>query len=302
MGLPLTWGNLMTQFSHESIGPIEIIPAATALGAEVRCGRLQSIDDTIFDEIRQAWLDNLVLLFRDQALSDTHFLEFGRRFGSLKSAAATDSSRQLHVVSNVSVDGLPIGIQGHGEIVWHSDMVSFFKPPAASLLHAIEIPPSGGDTSFSNMYVAYDTLPRPLKRKLAGLTLKHEVSLNSAESGTGASHPLVCTHLETGCNALFLGSRFNTCINELPRHESDILLEFLWLHATQPEFVWRHRWRVGDLVVWDNRCLLHRRESFAANERRILLRTQVEAGAPPRIAADALERPGHQRGLASIGR
>ena len=292
----------MTQSSRESMRSIEIIPEATALGAEVRCGRLQSIDDTIFSEIRQAWLDNLVLLFRDQTLSDAEFLEFGRRFGPLKSAAAADSRHELHVVSNVHVDGLPIGIQGHGEIVWHSDMVSFFKPPAASLLHAIEIPPGGGDTSFSNMYVAYDTLPKSLKRKLAGLTLKHEVSLNSAESGTGAIHPLVCTHPDTGCNALFLGSRFNTCINELPRHESDILLEFLWLHATQPEFVWRHRWRVGDLVVWDNRCLLHRREEFASHARRILLRTQVEAGAPPRIAADALERPVHRRGLALIGR
>ncbi|MBL0167794.1 MAG: TauD/TfdA family dioxygenase [Propionivibrio sp.] len=292
----------MTQFSRESIRPIAIIPAEAALGAEVRCGRLQSIDDTIFGEIRQAWLDNLVLLFRDQTLSDAQFLEFGRRFGPLKSAAAADRHNELHIVSNVHVDGLPIGIQGHGEIVWHSDMVSFSKPPAASLLHAIVIPPSGGDTSFSNMYVAYDTLPKSLKRKLAGLTLKHEVSPNSAESGTGASHPLVCTHPDTGCNALFLGSRFNTCINELPRHESDILLEFLWLHATQPEFVWRHRWRVGDLVVWDNRCLLHRREAFASNARRILLRTQVEAGEPPRIAADALERPVHRRGLALIGR
>ena len=188
----------MTQLSRETIRPIEIIPAASALGAKVRCGRLQSIDDAIFGEIRQAWLNHLVLLFRDQALSDAQFMEFGRRFGPLKSAAADNSSRQLHVVSNVSVDGLPIGIQGHGEIVWHSDMVSFFKPPAASLLHAIEIPASGGDTSFSNMYVAYDTLPKSLKRKLAGLTLKHEVSLNSAESGTGASHPLVCTHPDTG--------------------------------------------------------------------------------------------------------
>jgi taurine dioxygenase len=296
---------------------IEVIPLSKTTGAEVRCGNLQSIDDATFREIYQAWLDHLVLLFRGQTITDAELIAFSKRFGPLELAplgAAGQKSRdarkhpEIHVVSNVKENGRPIGILGDGEAMWHTDMSSFIQPPAASMLYALELPPSGGDTFFNNMYVAYETLPDEMKRRLIGLTLKHDALYNSAgernvpdpvrQPGTGASHPIVCTHPETGYNALYLGRRAHTYINELPRAESDQLLDFLWAHSTQPQFVWRHQWRLGDVVVWDNRCLMHYREAFDPNTRRVLHRTQVQGSVKPYTAPDALALGRHPRAAA----
>lgn len=293
---------------------IEVKPLSAATGAEIRCGALQSIDDATMREIYRAWLDHLVLLFRDQKITDPELIEFSKGFGPLELAplgAAGQKDRdarkypELHVVSNVKENGVPIGILGDGEAVWHTDMSSFLQPPTASFLYALELPPSGGDTFFTNMYAAYDTLPEEMKRRLIGLTIKHDALYNSAgqrnipdpvrQPGTGASHPIVCTHDETGFNALYLGRRANTYINELPRAESDELLEYLWKHATQPQLVWRHTWRLGDVIVWDNRCVMHYREAFDPNARRILHRTQAQGTVPPFTADDALQRPPHPR-------
>lgn len=284
---------------------IEVLPLPDAAGAEVRCGNIDSIDDATFREIHQAWLEHLVLLFGDQQITDAGLIAFSKQFGPLKRAAVgtvdqdSDDPRRypdIHVVSNVKENGLPIGILGDGEVVWHTDMSSFLQPPTATMLYALDVPANGGDTFFGNMYLAYDTLPQDIKQRLVGLTLKHQVLNNSAEPGTGASHPSVCTHPETGCNALYLGTRSNTYVNELRREESNELLAVLWAHATQPHFAWRHHWRQGDLVVWDNRCLMHCREAFDPNSRRILHRTQVDGSVKPYTAPDALERPPHPRG------
>lgn len=284
---------------------IEVVPLSEATGAEVRCGKLRHINDAAFREIHEAWLEHLVLVFRNQELTDAQFAAFARRFGPLKAAAVgpaaqasrdTSADTEIHVVSNVEENGVPIGILGHGEVVWHTDMSAFLQPPSASLLYALEIPPSGGDTFFNNMYLAYETLPDDLKRQLIHLTIKHETLMNSAGPGTGALHPIVSTHPETGCNALYLGGYSYTYVNELPRQESAKLLHLLWTHSTQPQFVWRHRWRPRDLVMWDNRCLMHYRQAFDPGSRRILHRTQVEGSVRPYTGPDALQRPPHSRG------
>jgi taurine dioxygenase len=196
------------------------------------------------------------------------------------------------VISNVKVAGRPIGNLGDGEATWHCDMTYVDAPPRAALLHALELPPSGGDTYWSNMYLAYETLPDDLKRAIAGRRAIHDATYNSAglmrkgmkevtdpREAPGARHPLVIEHPETKRPALFLGRRRNSYILGLELADSDALLDRLWAHATRPELTFRQVWQPHDLVIWDNRCTLHRRDAFDPASRRLMHRTQVK-GAP----------------------
>ncbi len=163
------------------------------------------------------------------------------------------------------------------------------QPPKASVLYAIEVPPSGGNTGFCNMYRAWDELPAALKHRVEGRRLKHDGTYNSGgylrEGVTatddptvspGTYHPIGYTHPETGRIALYLGRRRNAYIEGLPLAESEALLDELWQHATRDELTWYNRWQVGDLVLWDNRCTMHRRDPFDATARRIMHRTQIK--------------------------
>jgi taurine dioxygenase len=188
----------------------------------------------------------------------------------------------MNVISNIKVDGRPIGGLGDGEAIWHADMTYVERPPMAAILHALEIPPAGGDTYWANMYLAYETLPADMKARIAGRRAVHDATYNSAGqvrkgNAPGARHPLVATHPETGRQCLFLGRRRNSSIEGLELAESDQLLDALWAHATQPRFTFRQQWRVGDVVIWDNRCTLHRRDAFDPAARRLLHRTQIKA-------------------------
>jgi len=167
------------------------------------------------------------------------------------------------------------------------------ETPTASLLYAVEAPAAGGNTNFANMYAAYEELPLELRRRCEGLRCKHDSSTNSAgerragfEHVTdprlvpGAVHPVVRTHPETGRKALFLGRRRNAYLVGLPLEESEALLDALWEHCTQPRYVWSQQWQVGDLVIWDNRCVIHHRDAFDADARRLLYRTQIRGDRP----------------------
>src|SRR5437016_4833861 len=169
------------------------------------------------------------------------------------------------------------------------------EPPKASMLYALEAPRFGGDTYFNNMYGAYESLPEELKRRIEGLSLKHDGTYNSGgylRQGVtpvddpmispGFYHPLVCTHPETRRRALYLGRRRNAYIGGLSLAESESLLEKLWSYATRAGLAWGHKWRAGDLVLWDNRCTMHRRDSFDAASRRIMHRTQIRDEVAPR--------------------
>jgi taurine dioxygenase len=160
----------------------------------------------------------------------------------------------------------------------------------AAILHALELPPTGGDTYWANMYLAYETLPAEMKTRIAGRRAVHDATYNSAgqmrkgyaevadpRRAPGARHPLVSTHPETGRQCIFLGRRRNSYIEGLDLAESEQLLDALWAHATQPRFTFRQEWRVGDVVIWDNRCTLHRRDAFDPAARRLLHRTQIKA-------------------------
>jgi taurine dioxygenase len=280
---------------------VTIGPAGEALGAEIQRVDLKSISHADFCGIHNAWLDRLVLLFRGQQLTDEDLIAFSRRLGNLDWAPIQETGRrfvdgypEIYVVSNVIENGVPIGSLGAGEAVWHTDMSYLEDPPKASMLYALEVPPGGGDTWFCNMYLAYESLPDPLKQRIQGLTLKHDGTYNSGgyvrqgvtavddpQTSPGTYHPLVCRHPETGRRGLYLGRRRNACISGLPRAESESLLDELWYLATRDQFTWRHEWQVGDVVLWDNRCTMHRRDPFDPDSRRVLHRTQIKGETRP---------------------
>jgi taurine dioxygenase len=280
---------------------LTVIPTGKALGAEIQGVDLRTVDADDFSMIYRAWLEHSVLLFRGQNLTDEDLIAFSERFGDLDWAPIQESGRrfveghpEIYVVSNVMENGLPIGSLGAGEATWHTDMSYLPDPPKASILYALEVPPSGGNTYFNSMYRAYDFLPDAVKKRIAGRRLKHDATYNSGgyvRQGTsavddpvtspGTYHPLVCTHPETKRPLLYLGRRRNAYIEGLSLAESESLLDELWSQANSEDLEWHNEWRVGDLVLWDNRCTMHRRDSFDAGSRRIMHRTQIKGDTRP---------------------
>jgi alpha-ketoglutarate-dependent taurine dioxygenase len=186
---------------------------------------------------------------------------------------------------NVVVGGRELGSLGNSEAFWHSDLNFVEQPPDASCLYALEVPPAGGDTGFANMYAAFETLPADLAAAIDGRQILHDARFNSAGylreiRVPDTLHPIVRTHPETGRKALYLGRRANARIDGLTADRSDALLDRLWRHATAPACTWHHRWQAGDLVIWDNRCTLHRRDAFDPSQRRIMHRTQTRGTRP----------------------
>ena len=169
---------------------LDVRPANAALGAEVRCGDLRQLSDAVFAEIRQAWLDHLVLVFHGQTLTGDELLAVGARFGTLDDTTRPQPKDQpngqlktnqaLSIISNVKENGEAIGALGDGDLVWHTDMSYIQRPPDASLLYALEVPSEGGQTGFSNMYLAFETLPADLKALAATIKIKHDATHNSA--------------------------------------------------------------------------------------------------------------------------
>lgn len=278
---------------------MQINPLAAPLGAEITgVGLTRPLDEVTVAKLRKAWLEYLVLIFPEQAIDDPQLLQFTRNFGELDppgpnpyGAPFLTDFPEINVISNVMEKGLPIGNLGSGEAVWHADMTYVDKPPNGAILHALEIPPDGGDTYFANMYAAYEELPADLRSRIEGKSAIHDATYNSAgmmrkgykevtdpRHAPGAHHPLVRVHPESGRTCLFLGRRRNSYILGLELQESEDLLDQLWEHATQPQFWMCHQWRVDDVLMWDNRCTLHRRDPFDPDTRRIMHRTQIKGG------------------------
>ena len=282
---------------------IEILPTGAALGAEVRgldISEPLSEDDIL--ALKEAWADHIVLLFRGQKLTDDDLIRFSRHFGELDiaPASATDyagaqekSRPEIWIISNVVENGKPIGALGDKEAEWHTDMSYVDEPPMASVLYSLEIPDHGGDTSFANMYKAYEMLPAELKRAVEGRLANHDSSTTSVgelragagavldvRQAPGAKHPMVRTHPVTGGKALYLGRRLNAYAEGLELADSERLLDALWAHCAKPEFAWTHQWRVGDLLIWDNRVAIHRRNAFDGSQRRVMHRTQIKGDRP----------------------
>jgi taurine dioxygenase len=276
---------------------LKIQKLATALGAEVSGLDISKpIEGEDFKQILAAWKEHLVLRFRGQALSDPQLLDISRYFGEIDPPGPNTYGKpfledfpDINVISNIKLGDRPIGGLGDGEAVWHADMTYIETPPKASFLHALELPESGGNTSWGNMYLAYEALPTNLKQAIKGRKAIHDATYNSAgmirkgmkdvsdpRDAPGAHHPLVAQHPETGLPCLFLGRRRNSYILGLPLDESDQLLDELWAHIANPEFIFTQVWELHDLILWDNRCTLHRRDSFDPNARRLMHRTQIK--------------------------
>lgn len=291
---------------------LTVKPLSDALGADIEGVDLARIDAATFAQIERAWADYLVLRFRRQRLTDVDLMAFSRRFGELDrvpirandvmavhdpriviDAAARD---YVTIISNVKIGGMAIGGLGNYEAHWHTDMSYNDIPPDASLLYGIEVPPSGGDTSFCNMYRAYETLDAATQARIADLSCIHDASRNSSgelrrgfadhtdpTKTVGARHPLVRVHPVTKRACLFLGRRRNAYIPELPLDESERLLDELWAHATEDRFTWTQQWQQHDLVIWDNRCAMHRRDGFDDRHARVMHRAQVVGTRPVRF-------------------
>ena len=282
--------------------PVTIKPLTPTVGAEISGVSLARLDDAAFTQIERAWNQHGALLFRDQHITDDHLLEFSRRFGELDPPPVQEHGRQspegypdIYVVSNVlDAKGAPIGALGAGEAVWHTDMSYLPTPPDASMLYSLEIPPNGGNTWFCGMQAAWATLPDTLKAKVRGRRIKHDGTYNSGgylrkgvtpsddpHKAPGAWHPAVLSHPVTGAPSLYLGRRRNSYVEGLAPAESDALLDALWAHIEREDLRYEHIWRVGDLLLWDNRSTMHRRDPFDGEARRVMHRTQIKGTHKP---------------------
>jgi taurine dioxygenase len=280
---------------------VTVVPTGAPLGADIVGVDLsQPLSDETFAAIHAAWMQHLVLRFRGQTLTKEQMLDFSRRFGELDKAPINirgtpwiEGYPDLTVMSNITVEGQPIGSLGYGEAVWHTDMSYQETTPTGALLYGLEVTKTGGETGFISMYQAYETLPADLRAAIEGKSIKHDASYNSAgelrkgfkpvtdpSEAPGAVHPAVVRHPVTGRKALFLGRRPNAYVMGLALADSEALLDRLWAHATQPQLAWYQVWKVGDLMMWDNRCTLHRRNAFDPNERRYMLRSQIKGSRP----------------------
>ncbi|MEX2451916.1 MAG: TauD/TfdA family dioxygenase [Rhodospirillales bacterium] len=283
-----------------------ITPLNAVLGAEVEGLDLRDplAPDTA-SALRRAWLEHKVLLFRGQTLTDEEQIAFSKHFGELEAPVMTllkykegsgqksEIPPEITVVSNVKENGKPIGQLGNGEAFWHSDSNFIEDPPSGGILHAKEIPPVGGNTAFLDTAALLEALPESLRDRIAPLSCKHDPSLSSTGSlrkdfepltdvseNRGPAHPLIVTHPETRRKSLFLGRRLNAYIVGLDVAESDSLLDELWGYTEGDRFVYEHTWRVGDLLVWDNRAVLHRRDAFDDSHRRVMHKTVLKGSRP----------------------
>jgi taurine dioxygenase len=248
--------------------------------------------------IRRALLEHRVVVVRDQMLTKQQQYDFTLHFGEIEDHVARHSDTNyaiVHSVTNLDADGNPTAkLETRGNYFWHSDKSYHAVPSLMTMLHAVELPPAGGDTQFANMVLAYRALPAAMKDRLAGLRAIHSWEASRLASGSRpasdaekrerppVSHPIVRTHPETGEPALYIGTHVAGGVEGMPETEGKALLAELLEHATQPQFIYTHHWRPGDLVIWDNRALLHRALANyeMGKHRRVLHRTVVRGTVP----------------------
>ncbi len=273
-------------------------PLSPALGAEVTGVDLRKdlSAETVAD-IVEAWHQHLVLLFRNQSLSEDDQIRFARNFGALQQRtrppeARNEASLLKHpeltmLVSNIRENGKLIGSLPDGEMHFHSDQCYLEKPAKGTFLYAIEVPSQGGDTLFLNMYKAYEALPAEIKVRVDGRKALNAYLYNSTTREVNASkidlaktphyvQPIVRTHPDTQRKALYVNRLMTWSVEGMDDEEGGALLDRLFEHIEQDQFIYAHHWRVGDLVLWDNRCTLHARTDFSDKERRMLRRHVVQ--------------------------
>ncbi len=257
---------------------LRIAPLSDVMGAEITGVDVSDLDDETFGRIRDALMDRQIMAIRDQKLSAEEQKEFSRRFGELdihvSDAYKMEGHPEVLILSNRKVDGEWIGSTSAGD-EWHSDLHYMAVPSMGSMLHALEVPEAGGETAFCNIYAAYETLADHMKERIAPLrginswnrltnprvkvSAQHKDAKAVYDLGVpDVYHPVVRTHPVTGRKALYVSPRHTIGIEGMEGEEANTLLEELFEHQQRPEFYYQHKWRFGDLVMWDNRCTLHK--------------------------------------------
>jgi taurine dioxygenase len=279
---------------------LDVAPLTENIGAEIRGVDLRdTLDAETIRAIHQAWLDHLVLVFRGQKFGQEDLVRATGYFGDI---GPLSRPRELFpkgyekllpsimMISNIRENGEVIGALPDGEMHFHHDMIHNEMPHNGTLLYSVEIPSHGGDTRFASGYAAYDTLDPAIRSRLEGrralnhynygTTIRGDTS-KATDAFHEAVHPVFRTHDETGRKAVYVDRLMTTRVLDMPQAESDELLNVVFDHSEKPEFIYRHVWRVGDLIVWDNRCSMHARDDFPTDQRRLLLRTTVKGTVRP---------------------
>lgn len=281
---------------------LEINRLGGALGAELRGLDLaEPLGGNLLETVRQAFVDHSVLVFRDQTLTPEQLITFSGLFGEsvphLLEGFQHEENPKVFLISNVQEDGKPKGAIYAGQY-WHSDLSYMPLPALGSMLNAVEIPKTGGDTMFANMYLAYETLSDTMKTLIANLQAVHDYThaydtvfsklpgrppMTEAEKAKvpPVTHPIVRTHPDSGRKALYVNPGFTAGIVGMTEDEGRAILDFMFAHATRPEFIYRHQWQPRDLVFWDNRCLMHRAVAdYDMAEPRHMHRATIQGDAP----------------------
>jgi alpha-ketoglutarate-dependent taurine dioxygenase len=277
----------------------EVVPLSRHIGAEIRGLDLrQKPDAETVQAIYQAWLDHLVLIFPEQKLEQEDLIRATGFFGEISALSRPAKyfpkgySRLLPgimMISNIRENGEPIGALPDGEMMFHHDMIHAEVPSKATLLYAVEIPSAGGNTLFASGYAAYETLDPAIRNRLEGKKALHHYNFGSTIKGDNRGteafaecvHPVFRTHEDTGKKAVYVNRLMTVKVLDMPEGESERLLNAVYDHAEKREFVYEHAWRLGDLLLWDNRCSSHARTDFPSTERRLMLRTTVQGTVRP---------------------
>ena len=290
----------------------DVVPLTQHIGAEIRGLDLrEQPDEETTRAIYQAWLDHLVIVFPGQKLSPEDLIRVTGYFGELGEEDYLTLMMKLifalsrppkyfpkgyssllpgiMLISNIRENGEPIGALPDGEIMFHHDMIHAEIPSKATLLYSVEIPSTGSNTLFASSYAAYETLDPAIRDRLEGRKAMHRYNYGSTQRGDSrgteafaeCSHPVFRTHEDTGRKAVYVNRLMTTGVLDMPPAESEPLLNAVFDHSEKRDFVYEHVWRVGDLLLWDNRCSSHARTDFPTNERRLMLRTTVKGTVRP---------------------
>ncbi|MEA3027749.1 MAG: taurine dioxygenase [Alphaproteobacteria bacterium] len=278
---------------------LDVVPLTKHIGAEIRGIDLRERpDDDTIKAIYQAWLDHLVIIFPGQQLSQEDLLRATSFFGENGGLSRPSKEHPkgfsqmlpgIMLISNIRENGEPIGALPDGEMMFHHDMIHAEVPSKATLLYSVEIPSTGGNTLFASGYAAYDTLDPAVRNKLEGRKAQHHYNYGSVQKGDNkgtvsfgeCAHPVFRTNEDTGRKAVYVNRLMSVGVEGMAQEEAEPLLNAVFDHAEKPEFVYEHVWRVGDLLLWDNRCSSHARTDFPSTERRLMLRTTVKGTVRP---------------------
>ncbi|VIO70075.1 (R)-phenoxypropionate/alpha-ketoglutarate-dioxygenase [Bradyrhizobium ivorense] len=270
--------------------------------AEITDFPVHNMDEQVAIDLRNAWTKYPVLRFRNVPIGDAEQIAITKALGpiflttNVQHGKREDSPEIFVIANKKNPDGTPAGDLGDGEVQWHTDHWWIKQPPSAALLRALEVPPAGGNTYWANMYSAYAALPDSMKARLRGLYIHHQDVLDISgaprrgkempaskdfAAWSGVDHPIVMRHPASGKPCLYLGAgRERQVIVGMRQDEASELLDQLWQCATSPDHVWHQEWRPGDMIIWDNRCLLHRRDQFDPRSVRLMHRTTAQGQRP----------------------